>query len=51
MVFFFNIIFGYASLKKLRFIILKFKIKLKNAINKALDKTNSINILDILNAE
>ena len=40
---------GYGSLKKLKFIILKLEIKLEDITNGVLDKTNSVNILDILN--
>ena len=46
-----NIISGCGSLKKLKFVILKFKIKLEGATNRALNKTNNINISDILNTK
>ena len=46
-----NIISGYNSSKKLRFIILKFKIKLKDATNRALDKISNADILDILDTK
>ena len=50
-IFFLNIIFGYSSLKKLKSIILKFKIELKNTVNRDLNNTDNIDILDILNTK
>ena len=50
-VFSLNIILNYSSLKKSRFIILKFKTESEGAINKTLDKNNNANILGILNTK